>query len=100
MKVGTARGGPGDSAQDIKLNAIANFSTQKRTVTKEDYIFRALAMPPQFGSVAKAYVAQDTQISLDTNKRISNPNALNLYTLGYDYNLNLDIIEIISWLKF
>jgi hypothetical protein len=82
-------GGPGDSAQDIKLNAIANFASQKRTVTKEDYIFRALAMPPQFGKVAKAYVAQDTQISLDTNKRISNPNALNLYTLGYDYNKKL-----------
>ena len=82
-------GGPGDSAQDIRLNAIANFSAQKRTVTKEDYIFRSLAMPPQFGKVAKAYVAQDTQISLDTNKRISNPNALNLYTLGYNYNRKL-----------
>lgn len=79
-------GGPGDSPQDIKLNAIANFSAQQRTVTKEDYIFRALAMPPQFGKVAKAYITQDTQISLDTSKRISNPNALNLYTLGYDYN--------------
>ena len=44
-------GGPGDSAQDIKLNAMANFAAQKRTVTKEDYIFRALAMPPQFGKV-------------------------------------------------
>ena len=82
-------GGPGDSAQDIRLNAIANFSAQKRTVTKEDYIFRTLAMPPQFGKVAKAYIAQDTQISLDTNKRISNPNALNLYTLGYNYNRKL-----------
>ena len=82
-------GGNGDSAQDIRLNAIANFSAQKRTVTKEDYIFRSLAMPPQFGKVAKAYVAQDTQISLDTNKRISNPNALNLYTLGYNYNRKL-----------
>tara|TARA_R110001592_G_scaffold41542_4_gene135505 strand:- start:773 stop:2647 length:1875 start_codon:yes stop_codon:yes gene_type:complete len=82
-------GGPGDSSQDIRLNAIANFSAQKRTVTKEDYIFRALAMPPQFGKVAKAYLTQDTQISLDTNKRISNPNALNLYTLGYDYTKKL-----------
>ena len=82
-------GGPGDSAQDIRLNAIANFSAQKRTVTKEDYIFRSLSMPPQFGKVAKAYITQDTQISLDTNKRISNPNALNLYTLGYDYNNKL-----------
>ena len=89
-------GGPGDSSQDIKLNAIANFSAQKRTVTKEDYIFRALAMPPQFGSVAKAYIAQDTQISLDTNKRISNPNALNLYTLGYDYNKRLTTLPFAS----
>jgi len=82
-------GGPGDSAQDIKLNAIANFSAQKRTVTKEDYIFRALSLPPQFGKVAKAYLVQDTQLTTDTNKRISNPNALNLYTLGYDLNKKL-----------
>ena len=86
-------GGSGDSAQDIRLNAIANFSAQKRTVTKEDYIFRSLAMPPQFGKVAKAYIAQDTQISLDTNKRISNPNALNLYTLGYNYNRKLTTLS-------
>jgi len=86
-------GGPGDSSQDIRLNAIANFSAQKRTVTKEDYIFRALAMPPQFGKVAKAYLTQDTQISLDTNKRISNPNALNLYTLGYDYTKKLSSLS-------
>jgi hypothetical protein len=86
-------GGPGDSLQDIKLNAIANFSTQQRTVTKEDYIFRSLAMPPQFGKVAKAYIAQDTQISLDTNKRISNPNALNLYTLGFDLNRKLTTLS-------
>ena len=82
-------GGDGDSSQDIRLNAIANFSAQKRTVTKEDYIFRSLSMPPQFGKVAKAYIVQDTQISMDTSKRISNPNALNLYTLGYDYNKKL-----------
>jgi hypothetical protein len=86
-------GGPGDSLQDIKLNAIANFSTQQRTVTKEDYIFRSLAMPPQFGKVAKAYITQDTQISLDTNKRISNPNALNLYTLGFDLNRKLTTLS-------
>ena len=85
----TIGGGPGDSLQDIRLNAIANFSTQQRTVTKEDYIFRSLAMPPQFGKVAKAYIAQDTQISLDTNKRISNPNALNLYVLGYNLQKQL-----------
>ena len=86
-------GGDGDSSQDIRLNAIANFSAQKRTVTKEDYIFRALSLPPQLGGIAKAYIAQDTQITSDTNKRISNPNALNLYTLGYDYNRKLNTLS-------
>ena len=79
-------GGSGDSLQDIKLNAVANFASQKRTVTKEDYIFRTLAMPPQFGKVSKAYIVQDTQIYPNTNNVISNPNALNLYTLGFDLN--------------
>jgi len=85
-------GGPGDSAQDIKLNTIAQFSAQKRTVTKEDYIFRALSMPVQFGNVAKAYISQDNQISLETNKRIANPNALNLYVLGFNLNKQLEVL--------
>ena len=89
-------GGGGDSLQDIRLNTMANFSTQGRTVTREDYIIRALSMPPQFGSIAKAYIVQDDQISLSYNleSRIPNPLAMNLYTLGYNSekkltNLNL-----------
>ena len=82
-------GGPGDSAQDIRLNTMAQFAAQKRTVTKEDYIFRTLSMPVQFGNIAKAYITQDNQISLETSKRIANPNALNLYVLGYDLNKKL-----------
>lgn len=82
-------GGPGDSAQDIRLNTMAQFAAQKRTVTKEDYIFRTLSMPSQLGNIAKAYIAQDNQISLETNKRIANPNALNLYVLGYNLNKKL-----------
>jgi hypothetical protein len=85
-------GGPGDSAQDIRLNTMAQFAAQKRTVTKEDYIFRALSMPVQFGNIAKAYIAQDNQISLETNKRIANPNALNLYVLGYDFQKKLETL--------
>jgi hypothetical protein len=68
---------------------MANFSSQQRTVTKEDYMFRTLSMPSQFGKVAKVYIIQDNQISTDTNKRIANPNALNLYTLGYNINKKL-----------
>ena len=82
-------GGPGDSPQDIRLNTTAQFAAQKRTVTKEDYIFRALSMPSKFGNIAKAYITQDNQISLETNKRIANPNALNLYVLGFDLRKNL-----------
>ena len=85
-------GGPGDSAQDIRLNTMAQFAAQKRTVTKEDYIFRTLSLPVQFGNIAKAYITQDNQISLETNKRIANPNALNLYVLGYDLNKNLETL--------
>ena len=84
-------GGAGDTIEDIRLNAIANFSTQQRTVTKEDYIIRALSMPPQFGRIAKAYITQDDQISPLTTEanRIPNPLALNLYTLGYSNDKNL-----------
>ena len=85
-------GGPGDSADDIRLNAIANFSSQQRVVTKEDYITRTLALPNKFGKIAKAYLVQDNQISTDTNKRIANPNALNLYVLGYDINKKLSTL--------
>ena len=79
-------GGDGDSIEEIRMNTMANFSAQNRTVTKDDYIIRTLSMPPQFGNISKAYITQDDQISSNTNEpnRIPNPLALNLYTLGYD----------------
>jgi hypothetical protein len=84
-------GGSGDSLEEIRENTMAQFATQQRTVTKEDYIIRTLSMPSKFGRVAKAYIVQDDQISPMTNEfnRIRNPLALNLYTLGYDNNKKL-----------
>ena len=84
-------GGAGDTMEEIRMNAMASFSAQQRTVTKNDYIVRTLSMPPKFGRVAKAYITQDDQISPYTNEpnRIPNPLALNLYTLGYDTIKNL-----------
>ncbi len=82
-------GGPGDTLEDIKQNSIAQSSAQLRTVSKEDYIIRTLSMPAKFGKIAKAYIIKDDQISIDSSARISNPNALNLYTLAYDGNKNL-----------
>tara|TARA_R110000851_G_scaffold110538_1_gene233347 strand:- start:10394 stop:12295 length:1902 start_codon:yes stop_codon:yes gene_type:complete len=79
-------GGGGDTKDEIRMNTMANFSAQQRTVTKNDYLIRTLSMPSRFGQVAKAYITQDDQISPNTNElnRIPNPLALNLYTLGYD----------------
>ena len=84
-------GGAGDSIQSIRLNAMANFSSQNRTVTKDDYLIRTLSMPAKFGRVAKAYITQDDQISplLTGPNQIPNPMALNLYTLGYNNLGNL-----------
>ena len=88
-------GGGGETLEEVRMNTMANFSAQSRTVTREDYIVRTLSMPPQFGSVAKAYIVQDDQISPLTTEpnRIPNPLALNLYTLGYDQNLHLTTLN-------
>ncbi len=79
-------GGAGDTIEEIRMNAMANFSTQNRTVTKDDYLIRSLSLPGKFGSIAKAYITQDDQLTPNTNEtnRIPNPLALNLYTLGYN----------------
>ena len=89
-------GGDGDSIEEIRENTMAQFATQQRTVTKEDYIIRTLSMPSKFGRVAKAYIVQDDQISPLSNEfnRIRNPLALNLYTLGYDNNKKLTNLNI------
>jgi hypothetical protein len=77
-----------ESLTDIKNNAMSYFATQNRLVTKEDYVVRAYSMPSKFGSVAKAYIVPDDQISQQQNvsSRIPNPLALNMYVLGYDSN--------------
>ena len=75
---------------------MANFSAQKRTVTKDDYLLRTLSMPSRFGNVAKAYIVQDDQINPLTTEnitRIANPSALNLYVLGYNADQNLSLLS-------
>jgi hypothetical protein len=80
-----------DTLQDIKNNAMANFATQNRLVTREDYIIRAYSMPPRFGSVSKAYIVPDDQLSQQSleEQRIANPLALNMYVLGFNSNKQL-----------
>ena len=81
-----------EEIEEVRNNAVAYFRAQNRAVTREDYLLRAYALPPQFGSVAKAYVAPDFQINTlldDGIDPIPNPLAINFYTLGYDSNKKL-----------
>tara|TARA_R100000005_G_scaffold96171_1_gene81173 strand:+ start:26 stop:1906 length:1881 start_codon:yes stop_codon:yes gene_type:complete len=73
-----------ESIEEVRYNALASYASQNRVVTKEDYIIRTLSMPGRFGSVSKAYVVKDEQVSSSTGETVSNPLALNIYTLSYD----------------
>jgi hypothetical protein len=80
-----------DTLQDIKNNALGNFATQNRLVTRDDYIIRAYSMPQKFGSVAKAYIVPDDQIAQADfqQTRIANPLAMNMYVLGFNESKQL-----------
>jgi hypothetical protein len=76
-----------ETIEEIRQNTLAQFMSQQRAVTREDYILRAYAMPASFGSVSKAYITPDEQENLSTieaNDKIKNPLGLNMYVLGYD----------------
>ena len=82
-------GGRGaDTIEEIRLNALNAYSSQNRTVTKEDYIMRALSMPSKYGTVSKAYLTQETYNSLG-NLLDNNPLSLDLYVLGYNSDKTL-----------
>ena len=79
-------GQDGDTTEELRLNAVGNFQNQLRTVTKEDYLIRALSMPSNLGTIAKAY-AQPTKID-DFNPG-ELPTILDLHVLTYNSTGNL-----------
>lgn len=86
-------GGAGDSIDEIRENALMFFNAQNRVVTAEDYVVRSYALPPKYGTVAKAYALRDEQLNtiltLEGGEFVENPvnpTAVNLYTLGYNKN--------------
>jgi hypothetical protein len=112
-----------ETTTEIKNNALAYFQAQGRVVTKEDYIIRTYAMGNKYGAVAKAYIVQDEQLNIPSMqketadgsnifvdernldqlknknvqssiKRLPNPMALNLYTLGYTGNRKLTQLNV------
>lgn len=85
-----------ETLDEIRQNAIKQLSSQNRAVTREDYLLRALAMPPQFGSVSKVFITPDEQNNIGTselNDTVANPLALNMYILGYDQNKNITTVN-------
>jgi hypothetical protein len=81
-------GGDGDSLEDIRLNSIAQFNSQLRTVTQDDYTIRALSMPPQYGQVGKVLVTPQKASEVNI---INNTNSIDLYVLGYNNEKKLTI---------
>jgi hypothetical protein len=87
-------GRDGDTIEEIRQNALYSFSTQLRTVTKEDYIIRSLSMPSDYGTVAKAYITQDFNKNPQQTvsyTQFNNPLALDLYVLSYNSSKQLSI---------
>jgi hypothetical protein len=110
-----------ETDDEIKQNAMANFPTQFRAVTRDDYLVRAYSMPPRYGSLAKVQVITNNSLNVNVNKLLvgtvdlqnnatvvdnsvnnyfrrivydsANPFSINLYVLSYDTNKNLTRIN-------
>jgi len=117
----TVGGKEGETDEQIKMNAIANFATQNRAVTRDDYLVRVYSLPAKFGSIAKAQIVTESSLDVGTNRVLSgvvntnneasmvdsgvgkyfrkisydtsNPFSINVYLLSYDANKNLTPIN-------
>jgi hypothetical protein len=76
-------GGSGDTEEEIRQNSSANFASQQRTVTQDDYLVRTLAMPAKYGTVAKAYIEPTKAQTISAGESNS---ILDLYVLSNDAN--------------
>jgi hypothetical protein len=74
-------GGPGDTTDQIRLNSLSTYANQLRSVTQDDYLVRALSLPSDYGTVAKAYIEPEKISSLLPGET---PSILNLFILSYD----------------
>jgi hypothetical protein len=79
-------GGDGDTVEEIRQNAMANFASQLRNVTQDDYLVRALSMPAKYGVIAKAYIEPSKRVSMSAGESNS---VLDLYVLSYNADKTL-----------
>jgi hypothetical protein len=82
-----AKGGRGgDTIEEIRQNTLALIASQKRSVTADDYLIRALSMPSDYGAVSKAFIEQPKL----TDNQVSTIETLNLYVLSLNSQGQLD----------
>ena len=75
-------GQDGDTSEELRQKTISTIAAQQRSVTLEDYMVRALSMPPNFGIISKAYIEKP----LLTDNQVSTIETLNLFVLSQDIN--------------
>ena len=80
-------GGDGDSIEEIRQNSSANFASQQRNVTQDDYLVRTLSMPAKYGEISKAYIEPTKLQSILPGETTG---ILDLYVLTYDINKKLN----------
>ncbi len=76
----------GDTIEEIRQNALGNFQNKLRTVTQQDYLIRALSMPANIGTIAKAYI-QPTKVAEYQLGEL--PTILDMYVLSYNSSKQL-----------
>jgi len=74
-------GSDGDTTEEIRQNSMAQFASQLRTVTEQDYLVRALSLPSKYGSLAKVYIAQKLASDTSDAEKLA---SLDLYCLSYN----------------
>lgn len=84
--VAASGGQDGDTNDEIRFNALSTFATQLRSVTQDDYLVRALSLPSQYGTIAKAYIEPE---KLENILPGQTPSVLNLFVLSFDNNKKL-----------
>jgi hypothetical protein len=84
--VAASGGQDGDTNDEIRFNALSTFATQQRSVTQDDYLVRALSLPPEYGTIAKAYIEPEKIANILPGQT---PSVLDLYVLAFDNNKKL-----------
>jgi hypothetical protein len=72
-------GSDGDDINEIRQNSLGNFNSQLRNVTFDDYVVRALSLPPQYGTISKVFATKPK-----AGQQVASNSTLDLYVLSYN----------------